>query len=99
MMAQRFQYAVVRYVPNVVRDEGINVGVLVREVHGDGFNYRFLPRSATVRKLWPPADTRLVANFERQVGLAARTGEGIGLVGHPSSRDFFEKARSEFNGN
>ena len=55
-MPQRFQYAVLRYVPNVIRDEAVNVGVVVRDLEREEFEYRFLPRSATVRKLAPQAD-------------------------------------------
>src|SRR5436309_11187407 len=61
-MEKPFQYSVVRYVPNLVRDEGVNVGLLVRAVAGKEFDFKFLPRTATVRKLWPHADERIVEN-------------------------------------
>jgi hypothetical protein len=105
---KRFQYAVVRYVPNVVRGEAINVGVLIRSVQDKSFDFRFLPRSALVRRLWPSADQRLVLNFQRtlsglrdekQLALVDAQTDLFERIGLPSDEEFFTKARSEFNGN
>src|SRR6266511_4000243 len=106
-MPGRFQYAVIRYVPNVVRDEAVNVGVLVRDAERGDFAYRFLPRSVTVRRLWPDADRQLVTNFEKQLKQLKGSQQlkltdratGLPGVGHPLDRDFFARAREEFNGN
>lgn len=95
----RFQYSVIRYVPDVVRDEGVNVGVLVRTVGSSEFDFKFLPRSATVRKFSPQADTRLVNNFERELRKSKNEGQPFGVMGRPSDPEFFLKAINEFNGN
>lgn len=103
----RYQYAVIRYVPDVVRDEAINVGVIVREVSGEQFDFRFLPRAATIRRLWPEADQNLVKHFEKilawmtvgsQPSLLEEPSQGLPNIGHPADREFFARARSEFNG-
>jgi hypothetical protein len=99
-----FQYVIVKYVPNVLRDESVNVGALVRDPDSGAFEYRFLPRGAIVRKLWPTADTKIVRHLERQL---AKTKESqlsldqptLGRVGSPASSDFFARAREEFTGN
>jgi hypothetical protein len=98
MTVGRYQYVVVRYVPNVLRDEAVNVGVLARAVEAHEFDYRFLPRSATVRQLWPGADRRLVRNFESQLAVCREAGAPLGNLGHPSESEFFHRARAEFNG-
>jgi len=93
-----FQYAVVRFVPDVVRDEGINVGVIVRDSNNHEFAHRFLPRGAAIRKLAPAADRRLVANFEHELSKLQNRGQlfpmgTLGLVGHPTDPEFFDRAR------
>src|ERR1700674_2903353 len=98
-VAKVFQYSIVRYVPDVIRDEAVNVGAIVRAAEGQRFEFKFLPRSATVRKLWPGADQALVKNFERQLALCAEKSEPLGRVGRVGDSEFFDKARSEFNGN
>lgn len=104
-MTKRFQYVVVRYVPNVVRDEAVNVGVILREVGRDAYEFKFLPRSATVRKLWPTADQRLVAHFQRQLTRAKRApgpslfGDTLGTSLPPLNSQFFMWAQRELNGN
>ncbi len=98
-MSERTQYVIVRYVPNVVRNEAVNIGVIIRRVGGPQFDFKFLPRSATVRKISPEADQQLVKNFERQLTVSRDEGKPIGIVGHPADADFFGKALLEFNGN
>jgi hypothetical protein len=73
--------------------------VIVRAVGSKYFDFRFLPRSATIRKISPEADQKLVKNFERQLAVAQEKGTAIGLIGHPSEPEFFSKALREFNGN
>ena len=98
-MTQRFQYAVLRYVPNVIRDEAVNVGVVVRDLEHQEFEYRFLPRSATVRKLAPQADQQVVTNFSKQLANAKRDDRPLPGVGHPKDAAFFVRASGEFIGN
>ena len=98
-MSQFFQYSIVRYVPDVIRDEAVNVGVIVRAADGGRTEFKFVPRSATVRKLWPGADQALVRTFERQLTMCAQKGEPLGRAGRIVDAEFFDKAREEFNGN
>src|SRR5438445_13547279 len=96
------QYAVVRFVPDVVRDERINVGVIVRDSNNHEFAHRFLPRGAALRKLAPAADRRLVANFEHELSKLQNRGQlfpmgTLSLVGHPTDPEFFDRAREEYN--
>jgi hypothetical protein len=84
--------------------KSVNVGVIVRDVESGELTYRFLPRGAVVRRLWPTADTQIVRHFERAL---SRTREWqlslnppcLGRVGDPSAPEFFAKARREFTGN
>jgi DUF3037 family protein len=98
-MSKLFQYAVVRYVPDIIRDEAVNVGVLITAVDGHRFEFKFLPRSATVRKLWPKADSALVKNFQQQLTICAKNNKPLGNIGRVFEPGFFDKAREEFNGN
>lgn len=107
-MSSRFQYSVVRYMPNVVRDEAVNVGVLIWAVDGNLFRSKFLRRSSAVRKLWPSADQDLVANFQRQILLVASTRQAaldgmdhplVERFGNPADSTFLARARREFTGN
>jgi hypothetical protein len=107
-VVDRFQYSVVRYVPNVIRDEAVNVGVLVWEVDRPLFEAKFLPRSSAVRRLWPSADQQLVPRFQRELKLATSTRQaafdGLDLplierFGHPTDATFLVRARAEFTGN
>src|SRR6266704_1730172 len=90
-MSERSQYVIVRYVPNVVRDEAVNIGVIIRGVGSSHFDFKFLPRSATIRKISPEA--------EQQLTLSKREDRPVGIIGHPTEPEFFVKAMREFNGN
>jgi hypothetical protein len=94
-----FQYVVVRFVPNVVRDEAVNVGVLLRAKNDRSLHLRFLSRNATVRKLWPEADDKIVDSFRKQLTAAIKSKTALGRMGDPRSPSFFETARIEMNGN
>src|SRR3989442_4636578 len=98
-MSERTQYVIVRYVPNVVRDEAVNIGVIIRRVDAPQFDFKFIPRSATVRKISPEADQQLVKNFERQLTLSKNEGARIGLIGLPTEPASSHKAFPDSNGN
>ncbi len=95
----QFQYVVVRFVPNVVRDEAVNVGVLLRAKDDKSLYLRFLSRNATVRKLWPGADDKIVDSFRKQLTAAIKSKALLGRLGDPGSPSFFDTARLEMNGN
>jgi Protein of unknown function (DUF3037) len=94
-----YQFVVVRYVPDVVRNEGVNVGVLVRSIEGVPFDFKFLPRSATVKKLLPSADGRLVRHFETQLKAARNEEKPLSGLGYPGNPEFLDAMQNEFTGN
>jgi Protein of unknown function (DUF3037) len=98
-MTHAFEFSIVRFVPNVVRGEAVNVGVVVRDPKSHEFSFKFVPRSATVRKLAPNADSALVENFRKQLAGTQKTGVGLAGVGDPGSDAFFDRALHDFNGN
>jgi hypothetical protein len=51
-----FKYSVVRYVPSVVRDEAINLGVLLETDNPPGLYLRFLGAMSRVRRRHPDAN-------------------------------------------
>jgi hypothetical protein len=57
------RYRILRYTPNLVRDEWVNVGVLLEEVNGPRLAMRFIEDAseiARVRRLHPGADEELL---------------------------------------
>ncbi|SRR6266851_7945591 len=54
-----FKYSVVRYVPSVIRDEAINLGILLETDNPPGLYLRFLGSMSRVRRRYP--DANLVA--------------------------------------
>src|SRR6266542_220316 len=95
----RYRYAVLRYVPDVVRDEAVNVGVLLQGLEGAPFLFKFLPRAAAIHKLDPRADETVVRKFQNQLNKAVRSNEPLGRYGHPTDITFFESLQREFTGN
>src|SRR5258708_36163455 len=98
-----FEYVVVKYVPNVARDESVNVGVLVREPVAGDFSFKFLPRGAVVRKLWPTADMNIVRHLEKQLertqpSQLSLSPPSLGRTGSPQEPGVFASARGKFAG-
>jgi hypothetical protein len=61
-----FRYRILRYTPNLVRDEWVNVGVLLEEARGSRHAMRLIeePRElARVRRLHPDADEDLLRSL------------------------------------
>lgn len=99
-----FQYVVVKYVPNLLRDESVNVGVIARDPASGAFDFRFLSRGGVVKKIWPHADTQIVRHLTRALKETKQSQltldePVLGRAGNPSAADFFSKARREFTGN
>jgi hypothetical protein len=70
-----FGYRVLRYTPNLVRDEWVNVGIVLEEVDGSQRRAKVIEEAAEiarVRRLHPDADEalmrRLPHEFEAQLG-------------------------------
>jgi len=61
-----FRYRILRYVPDLVRDEWVNIGVLLEEVRGSRHAVRLIeePRElARVRRLHPDADEEFLRSL------------------------------------
>jgi len=70
-----FRYRVLRYTPNVVRDEWVNIGILLEQADGARLAMRLIEEPselARVRRLHPQADETLLralpAEFEARLG-------------------------------
>jgi hypothetical protein len=72
------EFSLVRYVPDVVKGEFANIGVLLREVGADGpVTVRFTRDWSRVRCLDPDADVALLESLE--VEIAQRLEDGVQL--------------------
>jgi Protein of unknown function (DUF3037) len=69
-MAQRTrcEFQLIRYVPDPVRNEFVNIGVLLRAAEGGQSMVRFTRDWARVRCLDPDADTQMLEALEIEVG-------------------------------
>ena len=81
---QSYAYHVVRYLPNLVRDEWVNIGVLLLDPVSGRLRQRWLEESADfarLRRMHPAADEelllRLPAEFYRQF---AGAGSAAGAI-------------------
>lgn len=64
-----FRYRVLRYAPNLVRDEWLNVGVIVEETNGARYAARFIEEQseiARVRRLHPGASEEFLRNLSAE---------------------------------
>ena len=74
-MAQPKQYLfqLVRYVPDPVRNEFVNIGVLLRAADGAESGLRFTRDWGRVRCLEPDVDMRMLEGLENEVGQRLKT--------------------------
>jgi hypothetical protein len=73
-----YSYWVVRYTPNLVRDEWLNVGVLLLDEGRSRFEARFIEESGEfgrVRKLHPNSDETVLRALERHFDTVVRGAE------------------------
>jgi hypothetical protein len=98
MGTQPFQFALIRHVQDVARDEPTNVGVLVRSIDGTQSRLRFASPTAAVWRSVRPEMRDLVRHLEQQLGLAARGERPFGRIGFPTDSEFLLRARAEFSG-
>jgi hypothetical protein len=96
MSTQPFQFSVVRYVENVVRDEAVNIGVVVRDQSLSESTAKFLTPAVISRKTSPRA-VALLLGF--QASLRASDFEEIGSAKAVRDPKFFSDAQREFHGN
>jgi hypothetical protein len=89
-----FRYAIVRYVPDPVREEQINVGVVVARDDPPYFGARFLRTTQTgrLKRLGPTSDFR----FIRELAAEMSASEGARLIGGPWDLAALEAAVSEW---
>jgi hypothetical protein len=84
---KNLQYRILRYTPDLVRDEWVNIGVLLEETDGGRHEARLIhetPELARVRRLHPNADEELLRSLP--VEFEARLREPS-----PQARTYIEK--------
>jgi hypothetical protein len=84
-----FDYAVVRVVPRVDREEFVNAGVVLFCSERDFLGARVELDHERVRALFPDADLALVEEHLAAVTRVAAGGEGSGPIGKLSRRERF----------
>jgi hypothetical protein len=69
------QYTVMRFVPNMLRNECVNVGVVLQALDRPFIKARFTGRLARIRSLWPTADRTIVEVAQKEFRRRFRTYE------------------------
>lgn len=95
MSTQPFQYSIVRYVANVVRDEPVNIGVIVRDQALSDATAKFLTPAAISRRAGKTA-VPLTLGLEQT--LRASDFDPVGSSAILRAPGFFDDARREFHG-
>jgi hypothetical protein len=84
-----FDYALVRVVPRVEREEFLNAGVVLFCLARDFLGARVALDRARVSALFPGADLDLLEEHLAAIPLVAAGGEGSGPIGRLSARERF----------
>jgi hypothetical protein len=84
-----FDYAVLRVVPRVDREEFVNAGVILFSSERDWLGARIELDGERVRALHPEADLALVEEHLAAVPRICAGGEGSGPIGRLSRRERF----------
>lgn len=98
-MEPLFQYSVIRHVNDVVRDEAVNVGVIIKSADGKQAAIKLLPPTLVRRHSVTPPTPELLAELEAAVQHSIATGSPLGSIGSIADPDFLKRATSEFVGN
>ena len=88
-MSVSFDYAVLRVVPRVERQEFINVGVIVFCLEHRRLEARVLVDEARLRALWPWLDVDLVQQHVQAVVRICEGDETAGAIAKLSQRERF----------
>lgn len=87
--AHSFDYAVVRVVPRVDREEFVNAGVILFCLVRGYLGARVALDAARVRALHPGADLAIIEEHLASVPLIAAGGDGAGPIGRLPLRERF----------
>ena len=85
-MAERLQceFSLIRYVPDVVKGEFANIGVVLREAgREDSATVKFTRDWSRVRCMDPDADVELLESLESEIGLRLRAGVELRVNAKP----------------
>ena len=69
------EFSLIRYVPDVVKGEFANIGVLLREAGSESAEVKFTRDWSRVRCIDPNADTEMLESLETEI--AARLASGV----------------------
>jgi Protein of unknown function (DUF3037) len=84
-----FEYAVVRVVPRVDREEFVNCGIILFCLERDFLEARVELDAARVRALWPDADLPVLEEHLQAIPRICAGGDGAGPIGKLSRRERF----------
>jgi len=84
-----YDYAVIRVVPRVEREEFVNVGVIVSCPSHSFLECRIEMDEARVRALDPGVDIEAVRRYLEIIPLICRGGDAAGAIGKLSARERF----------
>ena len=84
-----YDYAVIRVVPRVEREEFVNVGVIVSCPQRDFLDCRIEVDEARLRALFPSIDLELVRKHLASIPAICRGGEDAGPIGKLPPRERF----------
>ena len=84
-----FDYALLRVVPRVEREEFVNAGVILFCLERGFLAARVALDRERVRALWPEADLALIEEHLRSVPVIAAGGPDAGPIGQLSLRERF----------
>jgi hypothetical protein len=84
-----YDYAVIRVVPRVEREEFVNVGVIVSCPQRGFLDCRIELDEARLRALWPGIDIDLVRRHLASIPAICRGGEEAGPIGKLPARERF----------
>jgi hypothetical protein len=85
-----FEYAVVRVVPHVEREEFLNVGVILSSQSADFLKARFHVNAERLYALAPELDIKEVQNHLEAIRLICEGGEQAGPIGRLPRRARFD---------
>lgn len=86
-MASSFEYAIIRVVPRVEREEFINAGALVYCLAQGSLDARIHLDVPRLLALWPQADVDLIRSHLDAFPRICAGGEGAGPIGRLSQKE------------